>query len=129
MYCPQCGAQNEDNSWHCVRCGADLRRAGQKDAAPLPAEPPQSLYYGAQPPRVPNYLVHSILCTLFCCMPFGVVAIVYAAGVNTKLAAGDYAGAQRSSRSAQNWYLTSVFSGLVGGLVCIGLRFFLAAAV
>lgn len=105
-----------------------MRRGGQKDAAPLPAEPPQSLYYGAQPPRVPNYLVHSILCTLFCCMPFGVVAIVYAAGVNTKLAAGDYAGAQRSSRSAQNWFLTSVFCGLVGGLAYFGFMIFFARA-
>src|SRR5882724_11600119 len=26
---------------------------------------------------VPNYLVQSILCTLCCCLPFGIVAIVY----------------------------------------------------
>mgnify|MGYP001273434538 CR=1 FL=1 len=28
-------------------------------------------------PAVPNYLVHSILVTLCCCMPFGIVAIVF----------------------------------------------------
>src|SRR5438128_1439779 len=36
--------------------------------------------------HVPNYLVQSILCTLFCCLPFGIVAIVYAAQVNSKVA-------------------------------------------
>ena len=40
--------------------------------------------------NIPNYLVQAILTTLFCCLPFGIVAIVYAAQVNTKIEAGDY---------------------------------------
>ena len=35
-------------------------------------------------PHVPNYLVHAILVMIFCCQPFGVVAIVYAAQVDGK---------------------------------------------
>jgi len=41
--------------------------------------------------------VQAILCTLFCCLPFGIVAIVFAAQVDGKLAAGDYNGAVYSS--------------------------------
>lgn len=54
-------------------------------------------------PSVPNYLVQSILCTLCCCLPLGIVAIIYASQVSTKLALGDYAGAQAASKNAKLW--------------------------
>jgi len=53
--------------------------------------------------HVPNYLVQAILVTIFCCLPFGVVAIVYAAQVDSKLAARDYIGAQSDSETARKW--------------------------
>ena len=43
--------------------------------------------------RPQNYLVWAILTTLFCCLPLGIVSIVFAAQVDGKLASGDYAGA------------------------------------
>jgi len=52
---------------------------------------------------VPNYLVQAILTTIFCCLPFGIVAIIFAAQVNGKLAAGDYAGAVETSNKAKMW--------------------------
>jgi hypothetical protein len=62
---------------------------------------------------VPNYLVHAILCTVFCCLPFGIVGIVYAAQVNGKLAAGDYQGAIMASDSARTWCWVSFLLGLL----------------
>jgi hypothetical protein len=53
--------------------------------------------------NVPNYLVQAILTTIFCCPPFGIVAIVFAAQVNGKLTAGDYAGAVETSKKAKMW--------------------------
>jgi hypothetical protein len=53
--------------------------------------------------KIPNYLVQSILVTLFCCLPFGIAAIVYAAQVNGKLQGGDVQGAMESSRKAKMW--------------------------
>ena len=61
---------------------------------------------------VENYLVWAILATVFCCMPFGVVAIVYAAQVDGKLAAGDYIGAVTCSQSAELWTKVSFYTGL-----------------
>jgi hypothetical protein len=55
------------------------------------------------PVNVPNYLVQAILTTIFCCLPFGIVAIIFAAQVNGKLAAGDYAGAVQTSKQAKMW--------------------------
>jgi len=97
MFCPNCGAENDDNAFRCVSCGADFERG----PAPAPS--------AAKPP---NYLVWSILTTLFCCLPFGIVSIVYAAQVDSKFASGDYAGAAESSRKAKNWALVSCLSGV-----------------
>lgn len=60
-----------------------------------------------------NYLVWAILTTLLCCMPFGIVAIVYAAGVDSAWNNGNYAEAMEKSRSAAKW---CKLSALVGGI-------------
>lgn len=62
-----------------------------------------------QPP-IDNYLVWAILATLFCCLPLGIVAIVYAAKVDGLAAAGQYAQAQEAANKAKWWTLASVFS-------------------
>ena len=59
-------------------------------------------------PRVPNHLVWAILSTIFCCLPLGVVAIVYAAQVNGMLDAGNYRGARRASRNARIWAIAAM---------------------
>jgi hypothetical protein len=51
----------------------------------------------------PNYLVWAILTTIFCCLPFGIVSIVFAAQVNTKWQSEDYEGARHASRNAKIW--------------------------
>lgn len=68
-------------------------------------------------PVLPNYLVQSILVTLCCCLPFGIVAIVNAAQVNTKLQQGDFAGAQVASASAKKWCTYALIAGAVVGLL------------
>lgn len=75
-----------------------------------------SPYGSGPPPHVNNNLVWAILTTLFCCLPFGIVAIVKAAQVDGKLAAGDYAGAQASADSAKRWSIWSAVAA-VGFLV------------
>lgn len=62
---------------------------------------------------MPTYLAPAILTTLFCCLPFGIVSIVYAAQVNGKLAAGDRSGALQSSQNAKTWAWIAFGTGLV----------------
>jgi hypothetical protein len=71
--------------------------------------------------NVTNYLWQSIVITLCCCMPFGIVAIVYAAQVNTKLGVGDVAGAQDSASKAKMW----CWIGFGVGLLTNGIIAFL----
>ncbi|HDS0949446.1 TPA: CD225/dispanin family protein [Stenotrophomonas maltophilia] len=70
-------------------------------------------------PQVPNNLVWAILSTLFCCLPAGIVSIVYAAQVNGKLAAGDIAGAQESSEKAKKWAMWSAIAAVVVGVLYV----------
>ncbi|HEX9629019.1 MAG TPA: CD225/dispanin family protein [Pyrinomonadaceae bacterium] len=71
------------------------------------------------PANVPNYLVPAILATLFCCLPVGIVSIVFATQVNSKVAAGDMQGAMAASKSAKLWLIVSACLGLVGWIVVI----------
>jgi interferon-induced transmembrane protein/uncharacterized protein DUF4339 len=81
--------------------------------------PPQG--YSAPPgPPPPNHLVGAILATVFCCVPLGIVSIVYAAQVDSKWQAGDTAGAFDASRKAATWMWWSVGSSvLIIGLYII----------
>jgi Interferon-induced transmembrane protein len=54
-----------------------------------------------------------VLVTLCCCLPFGIVAIIYAAQVNGKLAAGDIAGAREASKNARTWCWVALGCGVV----------------
>jgi hypothetical protein len=62
---------------------------------------------------IPNYLVQSILSTICCCPPLGIVAIIFAAQVNSKLAIGDVAGAQEASRKARMFCWLALGLGLL----------------
>ena len=77
-----------------------MRFAGFTDGPPMGMKPP-------------NHLVWAILATLFCCLPFGIVAIVYAAQVDGKFNTGDYYGAQKASDNAKKWCWVSFIVGLV----------------
>ena len=72
---------------------------------------------GGAPPS--NNLVWAILTTIFCCLPFGVVSIVFAAQVNSKWQSGDYAGAQDSANKAKTWAMVSAGIGIVAIIINI----------
>jgi len=67
------------------------------------------------PPK--SWLVESILVTIFCCMPFGIVGIVYASKVESRFSVGDYEGALRASMEAKKWTIIGFVLTLVGGIL------------
>lgn len=74
---------------------------------------------GGHQEYIPNHLVWAILSTLFCCLPLGIVSIVYASQVDGKRAAGDIAGAREASGKAKFWAMLSA------GLMLIPLVLYL----
>lgn len=103
MFCRKCGAQNDDSAINCVRCGDVVQD--------VPAR------------RIDNHLILAIVVTVLCCLPFGIVGIVYAAQVNAKVQGGDIAGAEHAARRARMWSLW----GLALGVVVYGI--YIAAAL
>jgi hypothetical protein len=83
------------------------------------------------PASVPNYLIPAII-SLFCCLPLGIVGVIFAAQVNGKVAAGDTQGALDSSKKAKlfsfiaiglgiaGWACYILFFVVIGGLSVIG---------
>jgi hypothetical protein len=98
MYCTRCGTSRPDGISVCANCGTAVAAI-------------------AEPPKIQNYLVPSILITLCCCVPAGIVAIIYAAQVNSKLAAGDIHGAQESARLAKIWTWVGFGAGVLLGII------------
>ena|SRR5690349_3675616 len=80
------------------------------------------------PNRPKNWLVESILVTIFCCLPFGVAGIVFAAQVNSKYDAGDYTGAERSSKEAGKWTKIGFFIGIAFIILYLIFIFLLGGA-
>lgn len=71
------------------------------------------------PPIVPpkNYLVWAILVTIFCCLPFGIVSIVYAAQVDRQFNLKDYRRAEQYSKNARTWAIVSAVCGCFASFI------------
>lgn len=62
---------------------------------------------------IPDYLVQSILVTIFCCLPLGVPAIVYSAMSKGQRESGNYDLASQHAETAKNWCIAAFSIGLV----------------
>lgn len=115
MFCSKCGAQAPDNTAFCPSCGNAMNPAA-KTAAPV------------VPPHIPSNLGLAIFSTLCCCLPFGVVAIVFASQVSSYIAAGNYDAARKSAENAKTWSIISIILGLFGSVIWGIIQFAAAAA-
>lgn len=65
------------------------------------------------PPMPSSYLVWAVVMTVLCCLPAGVVALIYSSRVSSRYYANDYEGARRSSELAQIWIIISFVVGVL----------------
>lgn len=72
-----------------------------------------------QPQRPPNYLAIAIITTIICCLPAGVVSIVYSTKVNSEYDAGNYEAAERASKNAKTWAIVSAVAAVVFGVIYV----------
>jgi hypothetical protein len=81
--------------------------------------------------NIPNNMALAIIGTVvslvFCCLPIGIVAIVYATQVNSKASAGDIAGAMAASKNARTWGMISI--GLASAAVLLWIVLFALGVV
>ena len=63
------------------------------------------------------YLVLSIISTVCCCLPFGIVGIVFSVKINSAMNAGNYEEAAQNAKMAKIWTIVSFVVGLVVGIL------------
>ena len=116
MNCPNCNQPlPQESSAFCPNCGAQV---GVRAAEPVRPQ----VQTAAPVQTVPSHLALGIFSTLCCCLPLGIVSIVYAAQVSSQAAAGNIAGAMESSRKAKFWGVLSIVLGGIGTLIIGGLQ-------
>lgn len=81
-------------------------------------QPYQEVYYDAPD----SHMIWAILSTLFCCLPFGIVAVIKASQVNSNWNAGNYDLAEDASDSAKSWCWASTICGLIVNGLYIALQ-------
>lgn len=67
----------------------------------------------AEPVNWIPYLVLAIISTVCCCLPFGIVSIVYAAKINSATSAGNNEEAQKAAKTARIWLIVSFVCGIL----------------
>ncbi|OBG76182.1 MULTISPECIES: CD225/dispanin family protein [unclassified Mycobacterium] len=89
----------------------------QANAGPSGWPQPQPGWQGQQEPD--NYLVWAILCTVLCCLPFGIVSIVYSNKVSGLWAQGRYPEAQEAANNAKKWAIIGAIVGAVASVIFV----------
>ena len=74
-------------------------------------------------PCPPSNLVWAIVSTILCCLPAGIVAIVYACKGDYLYLMGDYQGAVEASHKARNWAIGGLIASVVFFFVYIQVLF------
>jgi len=91
--------------------------------SPIPPDPnaaPAGQVHHAEttpPGSVPSHIGLAIFTLICCCMPLGIVSLIFASQVDGKLRAGDYAGAVESSDKAKKFAMW----GIISYFILVGL--------
>lgn len=102
----------DGNAQFCPFCGTAIQ-SGEPAPAMAAGRPAYS-----EPRTAPsNHLVLSILTTLLCCMPFGIVAIIYSSKVDSAIASGSYDIAENMSKKAKMWSLIGIGCCVIGVVI------------
>lgn len=142
MKCHFCGNEVEDGAKFCPVCGTKVASgndSGNEGAAPQYEDPNgqpgygygqpadgqpgygygQPIYDYSQPVKQISgtpYLIFSILVTICCCLPLGIVSIVYASKINSLQRMGDYEGAQDAAKKAKIFMIVGAIVGLIASI-------------
>lgn len=89
-------------------------------------EATESAYQSMEKPQ--KYLIPIIITMFCCCMPAGVVALIYSCQIDSKYNMGDYDGAMKASKTAKTWMFVALGGGLLVWLLYIAYIVFLVMA-
>jgi len=119
MFCTKCGTEIPENAAFCPTCAAPANEQSQDQ----PTWTQQNVTSPQPPVKVTDWLIPSILSTIFCCVPLGAVSIVFAAQANSMAAQGQFESAQKAADKAKLFLLLGV--GLWALAIVIYLLFYI----
>ena len=102
MFCQRCGYEIHQGQAVCPACNA---------TQPVPV-------------KIKSHMADAIIVTVCCCIPFGIVGIIYASKVSSLLAIGNIAAAQDAAKKAAMWSWIGFGCGIVSNAIVIGLQIF-----
>ena len=131
MFCYKCGAEMQDDAMFCSSCGLKLERSAptpNSAASPIDASvydqssspysespyfaPSTGASYSSDSSKVNNYLIWNVLATLFCCIPLGIVGIVFSVLSSNAMSRSDYMTGRSHASTAKTFFILSVVSAL-----------------
>jgi hypothetical protein len=138
--CSNCGAELNFASKFCSNCGTAQDEAARFETVePAPADfspdivrsetqPPSPPPFPSMPPykeplppaaqrKIENNMIKSVIATVCCCIPFGVVGIIYASRVDTLSRCGDYAAAEEAAKKAGLWSNLAIGVGILAQII------------
>ncbi|NLY24001.1 MAG: CD225/dispanin family protein [Bacteroidales bacterium] len=96
----------------------DHNERSLQDQPSMPPPAPQQQYQEQSAERLPpmkpgNWLWQSIVATILCCLPLGIVGIVYAAKVDSLYFNGQYDASLRAAKKAKMWTAIAFTIGIL----------------
>ena len=83
---------------------------------PYPPVPPRTTT-SAPTQKPENWLIWAILSTVLCCLPLGIVSIIYATKVDNLWNAGQYEEAEKASKTAKLFFFLALGGGVLAGII------------
>lgn len=77
-------------------------------------------YINQNPINGTMYIVLSVLATLLCCLPFGIIGIVFSSRINFQQKNGNYESARESAKMAKIFLILSLVLGIIVGCASLG---------
>ncbi len=100
-----------------VAVGTPTAAMGQQQPQPATnqPEPPQTNQHAQQawPKCPPTNMVWAVLATVLCCVPLGIVAIVYSTKVSKHYYAGEFERAEHYSEVSAWWCIGAIVGGII----------------
>ena len=121
MNCINCYKEIPDDVRFCPYCGAKQPEPAKQEYDPGAGQNGYRQYDREEPVNWVPYLILAIVSTICCCPPFGIVAIVFAAKINSATYAGNHAEARRAARNAKIWIIVAFVVGLFAELCFMAL--------
>ena len=114
-FCPYCGAEQPEAPEYDTGAGTQQNEGYQDNSSWNGGgySAGYQRYDQGEPVNWVPYLILAIIFTICCCPPFGIVAIVFAAKINSATYAGNNEEARRAARNAKIWIIVAFVVGLL----------------